>query len=115
VLLNPAKWRIIGWQFRRKRLAFARRHISGVHSRVHSKYLIGWLVAVQGPNDPKPRLYAAVAEQKAYPSLEHETGHAEALVGDLLVTNERVEFQRRLTNGEIARLRLKPGEVKRFE
>jgi hypothetical protein len=60
-------------------------------------------------------LYAAVAEQKAYPSLENETGHAEALVGDLLVANERVEFQRRLTDGEIARLRLKAGEVKRFE
>jgi hypothetical protein len=33
----------------------------------------------------------------------------------LSVTNERVEFQRRLTDGEIARLRLKAGEVKRFE
>ena len=65
-----------------------------------------------------PRLYAAVVERrrKAYSSLEHETGHAEALVGDhLSVTNERVEFQRRLTDSEIARLGLKPGEVKRFE
>ena len=84
---------------------------------VHRKRLIGWLVAVQGPKDPMPRLYAAVAQRKAHPSLEHETGHAEALVGDhLSVTNEReVEFQRRLTDGEIARLRLKAGEVKRFE
>jgi hypothetical protein len=84
---------------------------------VHSKHLIGWLVAVQGPKDPKPRLYAAVAQRNAaYPSLEHETVHAEALVGDhLSVTNERVEFQRRLTIGEIARLRLKAGEVRRFE
>jgi hypothetical protein len=85
---------------------------------MHRKRLVGWLVAVQGPKDPMPRLYAAVAERrrKAYPSLEHETGHAEALVGDhLSVTNERVEFQRRLTDGEIARLRLKAGEVKRFE
>jgi hypothetical protein len=84
---------------------------------VHSKHLIGWLVAVQGPNDPKPRLYAAVAQRKAaYPSLEHETGHAEALVGNhLSVTNERVEFQRRLTIGEIARLGLRAGGVKRFE
>jgi hypothetical protein len=50
-----------------------------------SKRLIGWLVAVQGPKDPMPRLYAAVAERKAaYPSLENETGHAEALVGDHL-------------------------------
>jgi hypothetical protein len=84
---------------------------------VHKKRLMGRLVAVQGPKDPMPRLYAAVAQREAYPSLEHETGHAEALVGDhLSVTNEReVEFQRRLTDGEIARLRLKAGEVKRFE
>jgi hypothetical protein len=80
------------------------------------KHPIGWLVAVQGPNDRQQRLYAAVAQRKAYPSLEYETGHAEALVGDhLSVTNERVEFQRRLTDGEIARLRLKAGEVKRFQ
>jgi hypothetical protein len=71
---------------------------------------------VQGPKDPMPRLYAAVAERKAYPSLEYETGHAEALVGDhLSVTNEQVEFRRRLNDGEIARLRLKAGEVKRFQ
>jgi hypothetical protein len=81
-----------------------------------NKRLVGWLVAVQGPKDLKQRLYAAVAQRKAYPSLEHETGHAEALVGDhLSVTNERVEFQRRLTDGEIVRFGLKPGEVKRFE
>jgi len=88
-----------------------------VGQSVHRKRLIGWLVAVQGPKDPKQRLYAAVAQRRqAYPSLEYETGHAEALVGDhLSVTNERVEFQRRLTDGEIARLRLKAGEVKRFE
>ena len=83
---------------------------------VHSKHLIGWLVAVQGPNDPQQRLYAAVAQRKAaYPSLEYETGHAEALVSDhLSVMNERVEFQRRLTDGEIARLRLKAGDLKRI-
>jgi len=60
-----------------------------------------------------PRLYAAVVERRRRRTLlfEHETGHAEALVGDhLSVTNERVKFQRRLTNGEIARLGLKPGE-----
>jgi hypothetical protein len=70
-----------------------------------SKRLIGWLVAVQGRKDPQQQLYAAVAQRKAaYPSLEYETGHAEALVGDhLSVTNEQVEFQRRLTDGEIAR------------
>jgi hypothetical protein len=38
-----------------------------------NKRLVGWLVAVQGPKDPMPRLYAAVAQQKAYPSLENET------------------------------------------
>jgi hypothetical protein len=59
---------------------------------------------------------AAIVRKAAHPSLEYETGHAEALVGDhLSVTNQRVEFQRRLTDGEIARLRLKAGEVKRFE
>lgn len=80
-----------------------------------SKRLIGWLVAMRGPHDTEPRLYAAVAEWQAYPSLEYETGHAEALVGDLLsTTNERVEFQRRLTDGEIKRLGLKAGEVKRY-
>jgi len=77
---------------------------------VHRKRLIGWLVAVQGPKDPK------LQRKAAYPSLEHETGHAEALVGDhLSVTSERLEFQRRLTDGEIVRLGLKSGEVKRFE
>ena len=84
---------------------------------MHKKRLIGWLVAVQGRKDPMPRLYAAVAERKAYPSLEHETRYAEALVGDhLSVTNEReVEFQRRLTDGEIARIGLKAGKVTRFD
>jgi hypothetical protein len=44
------------------------------------------------------------------------TRTAAARGGDhLSVTNERVEFQRRLTDGEIARLRLNAGEVKRFE
>ncbi len=77
--------------------------------------LNGWLVAVKGPSDPKLRLYAAAAERAADHSVEFEIGHAEALVGDhLSVTNERVEFQRRLTDGEITRLGLKAGEVKRF-
>jgi hypothetical protein len=77
--------------------------------------LNGWLVAVQGPNDRQPRVYAVVAERVAYASLADEVGHAEALVGDrLLVTNEKVEFRQRLMDGEIARLGLKVGEVKRF-
>jgi len=79
------------------------------------QHLNGWLVAVLGPNDRQPRLYAVVAERVTYPSLADEAGHAEGLVGDrLLVTNERVEFQQRLTDGEVARLGLKVGEVKRF-
>jgi hypothetical protein len=83
---------------------------------VHKKRLIGWLVAVQGPKGAKPRLYAAVAEWMAYSCLEYEIGHAEALVGNhLSVINERVEFQRRLSDGEIARLGLKAGKVTRFE
>ena len=70
---------------------------------------------MQGTNDRQARLYAVVAEWVTYASLADEAGHAEALVGDrLLVTNERVEFQRRLTDGEVARLGLKVGEVKRF-
>ena len=74
-----------------------------------------WLVSVQGPSDPKPRLYAAAAERTADHSLEFEIGHAEALVGEhLSVTNEQVKFQRHLTDGEIARLGLKAGEVKLF-
>ena len=78
--------------------------------------LNGWLLAVKGPSDPKPRLYAAAAERAADPSLEYEIGHALALVGDhLSVTNERVEFQRRLTDGEIAGLGVKAGEVKRYD
>ena len=103
-----------------ERIGFGQCHkrASGVQQSMSKrKHPIGWLVAVQGPNDPQQQLYAAVAQRKAaYPSLEHETGHAEALVGDhLSVTNERVEFQRRLTDVEIARLGLKAGEVKRFE
>jgi hypothetical protein len=83
---------------------------------VHKTRLVGWLVAVQGPKDPMPRLYAAVAERMDYLSLEYETGHAEALVGDhLSVTNERVEFQRRPTDGEVARIGLKAGKVTRFD
>jgi hypothetical protein len=75
--------------------------------------LDGWLVTVQGPNDPEPRWYAAVAERVAYPSPDYETGHAEALVGDhLSVTNERVAFARRLTEGKVALLGLKAGGVK---
>jgi hypothetical protein len=78
--------------------------------------VLGWVISVQGSNDPKPKLYAVVVEPKAHLSVADELGRAQALVGEhLSVTNERVEFQRRLTNGEIARLRLKPGEVKRFE
>ena len=77
--------------------------------------LNGWLVAAQGPNDPHQQLYAAVAERVKYSSIADEKAHAEALVGDyLLVTNERIEFRRRLTDGEIARLGLKAGEVKQI-
>jgi hypothetical protein len=83
---------------------------------VRKKRLVGWLVAVEGSKDPKPRLYAAVAEWMEYSSLQYEIGHAEALVGDhLSVTNERVEFQRRLTDGELARIGLKAGKVTRFD
>jgi hypothetical protein len=76
---------------------------------------LGWVISVRGSND-QPKLYAVVVEPKAYPSVADELARAQALVGDYLsVTNERVEFQRRLTDGEVARLGLKAGEVKRFE
>jgi hypothetical protein len=77
---------------------------------------LGWVISVQASNDPKPKLYAVVVEPKAYLSVADELARAQALVGEhLSVTKERVEFQRRLTDGEVARLGLKAGEVKRFE
>lgn len=78
--------------------------------------LLGWLVSVQGPNDLQARLYAAGApEDKTFRSVIDEMTCAMALVGDhMSVTNQRVNFERHLTAGEIGRFQLKAGEVKPF-
>ena len=77
---------------------------------------LGWLISVQRPNDPELEFYAVVVEPKAYVSIADEPARAEALVGEYLsVTNERLEFQRRLSQGEVALLGLEAGKVKRFE
>jgi hypothetical protein len=77
---------------------------------------VGWLVTVRAPNELRSQLYAVGGASEAYPSLEDEVAYASARVGDhLSVTNELVEFVRRLTKGEITRLGLKTGEVKRFD
>jgi hypothetical protein len=69
------------------------------------KRLSGWVIAVQAPQGAV-RLYATVTD-----TLDHAT----ALVGDhLRVTNEKVEFERVLTDGEVTRLGLKSGEVKAY-
>jgi hypothetical protein len=58
----------------------------------------GWIIAVRSPTALRSQLYATVAA-----SLDH----AMALVDDhLAVTNEKVEFERVLTDGEVARLEL---------
>jgi hypothetical protein len=77
---------------------------------------VGWLVTVRGPNELRSQSYAVGGASEAYHSLEEEIAYASARVGDhLSVTNELVEFVRRLTNGEITRVGLKAGEVKRFD
>jgi hypothetical protein len=67
---------------------------------------LGWIIAVRGPQDASPQLYATVADG---------FDRAMALVGDHLgVTNERVEFHKILTDAEMRRLGLKLGEVKPY-
>jgi len=59
-----------------------------------------------GPQERQPRLYAVVADDSA---------HAQALVGEYAsVTNEQVEFERVLTEGDVARPKIKSGEVKQL-
>ena len=68
---------------------------------------LGWLIAVQPPTKAVPKLYAVMAD-----NLER----AKVLVGDnLKLTNEHVELHRILTDGEVGRLRLNPGEVKAYD
>jgi hypothetical protein len=67
---------------------------------------LGWIIEVQSLTAVSRR-YAVVAD-----NLER----AKALVGDhARVTNERIELTRILTDGEIGRLRLSPGEVRAYE
>jgi len=71
------------------------------------KLPLGWVIAVREPAASIPKRYAVVADNAE---------DAKRLVGDhLAVTNQRVEFERVLTDGEVERLGLKPGEVKRFD
>jgi hypothetical protein len=65
----------------------------------------GWLISVHSPGGPWRR-YAVVAD---------DVSHAEVLVSDhCRVANEKVHLVRRLTHGEIDRLGLNHGQVKRF-
>ena len=64
----------------------------------------GWLISVKAPE--AVWLYATVAD-----TLEH----AEVLVGNhCAVSNEKVRFERVLTDREIERLDLKPSKVTRY-
>jgi hypothetical protein len=71
------------------------------------KRLPGWVIAVWEPAASIPKRYAVVADNAE---------DAKGLVGDhLAVTNQRVEFERVLTAGEVERRGLKPGEVEQFD
>jgi hypothetical protein len=67
---------------------------------------MGWVIEVQGPSEPRPQLYVTLADSRE---------NAEALVGDHIpVTNHRVTFHKVITDGEVARLGLKQGEVRLY-
>ena len=67
---------------------------------------IGYLFSVQEPGGLTRKLYATVADTIA---------DAQVFVGNYLnITNQQIEFYKLLTDGEIDRLRLKRGEVKRY-
>ena len=67
---------------------------------------IGYLFYVQEPGGLTRKLYATVADTIA---------DAQMFVGNhLKITNQQIEFYKLLTAGEIDRLRLKRGEVKRY-
>ena len=65
---------------------------------------IGYLFSVQEPGGLTRKLYATVADTIA---------DAQVFVGHY-ITNQRIEFCKILTDGEVARLGLKRGEVKRY-
>ena len=67
---------------------------------------IGWLISVKATKALRIELYVTVADTRE---------HAEVLVGDHCnVTDETIKLERVLTAGEIERLGVKPGEVKRY-
>ena len=67
---------------------------------------MGWLVSVRATKALHIELYVTVADTRE---------HAEVLVGDHCnVTNETIKLERVLADGEIERLGLKRGEVKRY-
>ena len=67
---------------------------------------IGYLFYVQEPGGLTRKLYATVADTIA---------DAQVFVGHYLnITNQQIEFCKILTDGEVARLGLKRGEVKRY-
>jgi hypothetical protein len=72
-----------------------------------NKRPIGWLISVQSPSADHRPLYATVADTNE---------HAKAQVGDYCAVTivDTVRFERVLTNDEITRLGLQPGEVKLY-
>ena len=68
---------------------------------------IGWLISVQSPNADQRPLYATVANT-------HK--EAKAQVGDYCAATvvDTIRLERILTDGEIKRLGLQPGEVKLY-
>jgi hypothetical protein len=67
---------------------------------------MGWLISVKATKALRIELYVTVADTRE---------HAEVLVGDHCnVTDETIKLERVLTAGEIERLGVKPGEVKRY-
>ena len=67
---------------------------------------IGYLFYAEEPGGLTRKLYATVADTIADPQM---------FVGNhLKITNQQIEFYKLLTDGEIDRLRLKRGEVKRY-
>jgi hypothetical protein len=67
---------------------------------------MGWLISMRAAKALRIELYVTVADTRE---------HAEVLVGDHCnVTDETIKLERVLTAGEIERLGVRPGEVKRY-
>ena len=68
--------------------------------------LVGWLISVKATKALRIELYVTVAGSRE---------HAEVLVGNHCnVTDETIKLERILTAGEVERLGVKSGEVKRY-